>query len=465
MKWIKILYVEDEKSIIEFVRILLKKRPYLNVTYAQNGKEAFELYKKDLYDIVITDVVMPVMDGFELIETIRKINLKQIFIMVTGLENKEDFIRAIDLKVNFFIAKQIEPKKFNHVLQDCIDLVNQKKELEFSNLLLTQYKYAIDSSTILSKTDKKGNITYVNEKFCKASKYTRDELIGKPHNIVRHSDMPASTFKEMWGTIQSKKMWKGKIKNRAKDGTEYIADVVIVPLLDTNNNIIEYLGIRHDITELELYKNDLQKQLSIAIKDVIDTQKEIVFTMGAIGETRSKETGFHIKRVAEYSYLLASLAGLKEEEAKLLKLASPMHDIGKVGIPDAILHKQDKLTFEEFEIIKTHSLLGYEMLKGSQREILKTSATIAYEHHEKWDGTGYPRGLKEEAIHISGRITAVCDVFDALGSDRCYKKAWQLEKIIEHFKEEKGKHFDPILVDLFLDNIDKFLKIKDMHVD
>ena len=146
--------------------------------------------------------------------------------------------------------------------------------------------------------------------------------------------------------------------------------------------------------------------------------------MGAIGESRSKETGNHVKRVAEYSYLLAKLSGLNEDESELLKQASPMHDIGKVAIPDSILHKTDKLTKLELEIMKTHALKGYELLKGSDRPLLKMAAIIALEHHEKWNGEGYPTGLKEEEISIYGRITAICDVFDALGSDRCYKKAW-----------------------------------------
>ena len=462
---IKILYAEDENTIVQFVNILFKKNNTLNVTYASNGLEALEFYKKEEFDLVITDMIMPVMDGFELIEEIKKINPKQVFMMVTGLENKADLIRAIELRVNFFVEKPIKPKKFNQVLNDSIEVINQKKQLALSNSLLNQYKHAIDTSTILSKSDLDGNITYVNEEFCKISKYKESELIGQPHCILRHPDMPAFTFKDMWDTIKSKKPWKGMLKNKAKDGSEYIVDALIIPLLDTNGDIIEYLGIRHDITKLELYKNDLQHQLKIAVQDIVDTQKEVVFTMGAIGETRSKETGLHVKRVAEYSYVLATLSGLSVEEAELLKLASPMHDIGKVGIKDSILNKPGKLTSEEFDIMKTHSVLGYEMLKGSSKEILKTSAIVAYEHHERWDGKGYPRGLEKEDIHIYGRITAICDVFDALGSHRCYKKAWELDKILQLFRDGKGTQFDPNLIQLFLDNLDKFLEIRDANVD
>ncbi len=199
--------------------------------------------------------------------------------------------------------------------------------------------------------------------------------------------------------------------------------------------------------------------------EIEETQKEIIFTMGAIGESRSKETGNHVKRVAEYSYLLAKLYGLSEEESTLIKEASPMHDIGKVAIPDSILKKPGKLTDEEFKVMKTHSKLGYEMLKHSQRSILKAASIIAYEHHEKYNGTGYPRGLKGEEIHIYGAITAIADVFDALGSDRCYKKAWDDEKIINLFIEETGEHFHPVLANLFLKNFKNFVKIREKFRD
>ena len=200
-------------------------------------------------------------------------------------------------------------------------------------------------------------------------------------------------------------------------------------------------------------------------KEIEATQKEIIFTMGAIGETRSKETGNHVKRVAEYSKVLALLAGLDEDEAELLKMASPMHDIGKVGIPDHILNKPARFEPEEWAIMQTHAQLGYEMLQYSERPILKAASIIALGHHEKFDGSGYPNGIKGEDIHIYARITAVADVFDALGSARCYKAAWPLEKILDLFKAERGQHFDPNLTDLFLNNLNEFIKIRDAYQD
>jgi len=207
------------------------------------------------------------------------------------------------------------------------------------------------------------------------------------------------------------------------------------------------------------------KSIQLLNDEIENTQKEVVFTMGAIGESRSKETGNHVKRVAQYSKLLALYYGLSKEEAELLKQASPMHDIGKVAIPDSILNKPGKFVPEERVIMDTHAKLGYDMLKSSRRELLQLAATVAYEHHEKWDGSGYPRKLKGEEIHIAGRITAIADVFDALGSDRVYKKAWDDDRIFNLFKEERGKHFDPKLIDIFFNNLEEFLSVREKFKD
>ena len=229
----------------------------------------------------------------------------------------------------------------------------------------------------------------------------------------------------------------------------------------------EKIMARSDKRQKQEY-DELQKRLlevQALQEEIEDTQREVVFTMGAIGESRSKETGNHVKRVAEYSYLLARYYGMDEKEAEMLKQASPMHDIGKVAIPDAILNKPGRFTDDEFEIMKSHAQLSYDMLKHSQRPLLKMAATLAYEHHEKYNGKGYPRGIAGEDIHIYGRITALADVFDALGSDRCYKKAWEDEKIFTLFREERGQHFDPQLIDIFFEHLDEFLIVRERLKD
>ena len=186
------------------------------------------------------------------------------------------------------------------------------------------------------------------------------------------------------------------------------------------------------------------------------TQREIIHILGEASEYRSQETGDHIQRVAEISYILAKHYGLSEEEAERIRLAAPMHDLGKIGIPDSVLNKPGKLSEVEYGVMKSHSIIGEEMLKTSKRELLRFASAIAGSHHERWDGSGYPRGLKGEMIPLAGRICAVADVLDALSSPRCYKEPWPEERIREEFRAQRGTQFQPELVDLLLAHWDDF---------
>lgn len=193
---------------------------------------------------------------------------------------------------------------------------------------------------------------------------------------------------------------------------------------------------------------------------IVSTQKEVIFTLGQVIDTRSKETDHHVKRIAALAYALALDLGLSEQEADLLRLASPMHDIGKIGIPDAILDKHSPLTDEEDATYKTHPQIGYAILKDSKQEILKTAATIALQHHEHWDGSGYPQGLRGEQIHLFARIIKLVDVFDTLTHPGHDEDIWPLERIIQTLQHEREKQFDPAVTDTFLKHIEKFLTIQ-----
>lgn len=237
---------------------------------------------------------------------------------------------------------------------------------------------------------------------------------------------------------------------------------------------IENLRTDFDSVTKKLVK-DLERERKIRDRHDRQQQKEhdeleftiaeVIFSMGVIGESRSKETGNHVKRVAEYSALFAEYLGLDEKVVKLLRDASPLHDMGKVAIPDSILNKPGRFNEEEFLIMQSHATLGYNLLKDSESKIMKAAATIAHQHHEKWNGKGYPQGLAGEDIHIFGRIVALADVFDALGSARCYKPAWEDDRIFKLFAEERGQHFDPQLVDIFLEHKAEFLAIRDSLQD
>ena len=199
--------------------------------------------------------------------------------------------------------------------------------------------------------------------------------------------------------------------------------------------------------------------------EIREREKELIFRMSRAAEFRDPETGAHIQRMAYYSQIIAKGLGLDQKTQKLILQAAPMHDVGKIGIPDYILLKPGKLTYEEFEVMKGHAKLGHELLKGSNSEIVQAAADIAISHHEKYDGTGYPHGLVGTKIPLFGRIVAVADVFDALTSERPYKKAWSLDDACRFLEDGRGLHFDPMCVEAFLACWDEALAIRQRFKD
>ena len=191
------------------------------------------------------------------------------------------------------------------------------------------------------------------------------------------------------------------------------------------------------------------------------TRLQVIQRLGRAAEYKDNETGMHVMRMSHYSRVVALAYGFSEAEAENLFNAAPMHDVGKIGIPDSIMLKPGKLTDEEFAIMKKHPEIGAEILGESDSELIALAKLVSLTHHEKWDGTGYPNQLKAEEIPIEGRIVALADVFDALTSVRPYKDAWSIEKAMEFIKSQKSKHFDPQLVDCFEQQLDKILAIKD----
>ena len=209
----------------------------------------------------------------------------------------------------------------------------------------------------------------------------------------------------------------------------------------------------------------LEEEVEKAIKLLKANEQETLGILGKTAEYRDPSTSAHAVRVAHYCKVLAKAAGLSEKIQETVYYASSFHDLGKIGIADTILLKKGKLDEDEYEIMKRHPTIGYEILKDSKSEYLKAGATISHSHHEKFDGSGYPLGLSGENIPILGRIVAVADVFDALTSVRPYKKGWSVEDACQLLIEEKGKHLDPRLIDLFMKNLDEIKSIKNQFPD
>jgi len=207
----------------------------------------------------------------------------------------------------------------------------------------------------------------------------------------------------------------------------------------------------------------LDVEVKKATAEIRARERETIFRLSKAADSRDPETGAHILRMANYSRIIGEYLGLSEADQQLLLEAAPMHDIGKVGIPDNILLKPGKLTVDEFTIMKRHATLGYEILSGSSSDLLNAGAVIALAHHEKFDGSGYPNGLAGEEIPLFARIVAVADVFDALTSERPYKAAWEIDKALAFLHEGSGQHFDPRCIDAFVAGWDKILEIKNLY--
>ena len=223
--------------------------------------------------------------------------------------------------------------------------------------------------------------------------------------------------------------------------------------------IINMLKLRKSQLLLKNKAMLLQVEVDKATLRLKESELETLQMLGKTAEYKDPETNAHTQRVSHYCKILARAYGLDENLQDIIFYASPFHDLGKIGIPDRILLKPGKLDADEYEIMRKHSQIGYEILKGSKSKYLKAGGVIAYNHHEKYDGTGYPNGLRGENIPIFGRITAIADVFDALTSIRPYKKAWSVDEAFTLLIEEKNRHFDPILVDLFIKNKEDVMNI------
>ena len=231
------------------------------------------------------------------------------------------------------------------------------------------------------------------------------------------------------------------------------------------------LRIRNMLVTRVYYNNQrlraevLEEKVRERTKEVRETQLEIVRRLGRAGEYRDNETGAHVIRMSKSCQLLAQAIGLGEKRAEDILYASPMHDVGKIGVPDHILLKPGRFEPDEWEIMKSHVEIGADILSGHGSPVMKLAREIAMTHHEKWDGTGYPNGVAGEDIPIEGRIAAVCDVFDALTSARPYKEAWPVEKAAAFIEEQAGNHFDPDLASKFLEILPEVLKLRDEYPD
>lgn len=349
----RILIVDDEASNVLLLQRILDIAAYKQVQSTEDPRQVVEMFRQRAFDIVLLDLNMPYMNGYEVMEQLQA-------------EAGENMPMVL--------------------------MLTAQHAQEFR-------QHALDN----------GALDYVTKPF------NAEELLSRIRNLVDVKLARDFIHKQ-------KEILEQKVAQRTH--------------------------------ELELRTSELH-----------ETRLQVVRRLGRAAEYRDNETGLHIVRMSKMAAALGKVAGMNEYECDLLLNAAPMHDIGKLGIPDNILLKPGKLEADEWTIMQTHAQIGADILSGDDSELLKMAEEIALTHHEKWNGKGYPNGLVGEDIPLAGRLCALSDVFDALTSVRPYKKAWSVEKAVDLIKEESGEHFDPRLVELFLQLLPEMIAIKEQYAE
>ncbi|MCT4662423.1 MAG: DUF3369 domain-containing protein [Tissierellales bacterium] len=491
-KYWKIMVIDDEKDIHQVTQMVLKDVSFdgkgidfINAYSAQSAKEI--LSKNDDIAVILLDVVMEKdTSGLDLVKYIRD-DLKNPFVRIIlrtgypGEAPERDVILNYDINDYKEKTELTSQKLFTSVISALraykdIVAINRNNEGLEKIIESSGDIFELRSIRHLSEGLLKSMLDLIvdvgSKKGVSGLSLIVDEKVRKVNITAgygRFCDKCYDNIDDIGEEVVKLRLEKSMNQRKTQYGDDYYVGYFKSHVEKESLIYLDGFG------KLETWQKHLlgvfDKNVGIAFdniflnREIEKTQSELIFTLGEVVEVRSEETGNHVRRVAEYAKLLALKVGFSEEEAERLRVASPMHDLGKVGIPDAILHKPSKLTEEEFEIMKRHTTIGYEMLKNSKRKLLKLAAIVALEHHEHFDGRGYPMGLKGEDIHISGRIMAICDVFDALTSDRVYRKAWDTERVLDYIRERVGTQFDPKIAAIFFEEIDEILKIKEMYSD
>lgn len=487
----KIAIIDDEQGVHDVTKLTLRKFTFENrgveFLSAFSAKEGLSLLK-DNPDIALAfvDVVMETDDaGLLLVEAIRNElqNHTTRLILRTGQPGQapeEDVIRSYD--INDYKAKtELSSIKLKSCVYTAIRSYRDIKTIEeskrgmeevlkSSSSVLESQSLAQFGTAVLKQTltllNLNNSVLYLSTQHTDLYGDTKMTVLGASGDLIGlcqpgiSTEIPTPIAEEVKRVLDSK--------------THYQSDDLFIgyyPTSKTSHNIL-YVKLNGPLDHLQrqtleifasnvsvIFQNLTQKE------ELQQTQKELIMVLSDAIEMRSKETGGHVKRVILMTEFLSERLFMSPEFIETIRYAAALHDVGKISIPESILHKPGKLDADEWEIMKTHAQKGYELLSGTDRIVAKMGAIIAKTHHERWDGQGYPEGLAGDDIPIEGRIMAIVDVVDALLSSRCYKPAWTVEAVKEYMQENAGKQFDPIITQVMLDNFDRILEIREQAPD
>lgn len=489
-KW-RILVVDDDESVHQITRLVLadafiEHRP-LDIVSVYSSAEAKEILTNDSsFCMAFVDVVMETDHaGLELVEWIRKENKNQAIRLIlrtgqAGTAPESKVIKEFDIndykeKTDFTAGKMtttvyasIRAYRDIMTIQRSLDAFKQLIKSTHDLLKIHQFKQFGSAALnhLLTLMEVESSALYIARSQRDFDQKSTNLIIACTGKYVSESDsLDSSDISEHV---------KALIQKAFDEKSHYSNDDCFVGYYEASIDAssVLYIEFEDDAEHfrsglVELYATNVALILESLTKqhEIERTQKELLYIVGEAIEARSKETGAHVKRVALICELLAKKLNLDENFVDAIKLASPLYDLGKIAISEQILHKPDKLNAEEWRVMQTHAEVGSELLARSKASLSKLSAKLAHYHHENWDGSGYPEGLKGENIPIEARIMAIADVFDALGAKRCYKPPWQDDEIKSFILAEKGKKFEPKMVDVFLESFNEFTKIRELFPD
>jgi len=501
----KVLVVDDEEEVHAMTRLVLKNYSFegraLDLISSYSGAAARKLLKQNPdIAVILLDVVMEQEDsGLRLVRFIREdLRNRHIRIILRtgqpGQAPENEVVAQYD--INDYKAKtELTSQKLfttmtsalrswrdiqtiehsrnglQMVIRASNSLFEWQSQKQFTNGVLEQLALLAEKGRLPNQVYSTGSKQLEEEKLLVSGLVARREngdwrvisslgaYLGSEEKNLKRVLPPAIAQMVSKATIQ---------------GSEFFFNNSFVSCLKAENGEeIVFLirggnGLHHmDRDLIRLFMSNVAvayQNVNLSL-EIIETQKEIIHTLGEIVETRSQETANHVLRVGKMAELLALRMGIHPEEAAILGLAAPMHDVGKVGIADSILNKPGRLTAEEYKQMQMHAEIGFSILNKSERRIMRAAAQVALQHHERWDGGGYPHGLAGEQIHLFGRITALVDVFDALSSRRIYRDSQELGKVVHYLRAQRGLHFDPNITDCFLAHLTEFVTIVRTHPD
>ncbi len=471
---IKILVVEDEPKSVKLIREIIEMRAH-TIMEANNGVSALRLINEHIPDLIFVDINLPGMDGLTLTKLIKanpKINNIPV-VAVTASAMKGDKQRFLQAGCDEYISKPFHVK-------DIIDILN---------------KYDVDAKKAQGQHNP---IVLVADDRIENLKLIEAILLPLGYNIitVNNGKQAIDKIKTIEPDIALINVLMPEVDGievcrliKADKQTSTIPVIIITALDDTESKIMalsagadefltkpidrselilrikNLLKIKQHVDSLNKIINEKTRSLQSTIETLKQSQIETIYKLSKAVEYMDQNIGNHNERVSRYVMIITNALGISRDEAETISVASCMHDIGKIGVPQSILLKPDSLTTNEFKQVKEHTTIGANILSSAGSKILDLAAEIALTHHERWDGNGYPRGLAGNLIPITGRITAIADVFDALTMKKTYRPAFSVENAIEAINAESGKHLDPELVDVFLNRIKDIIEVTYLFKD